>query len=147
MHYSDCAKTIWLSMQGAVQPVMMTKFHHVHIICDDLNQMVGFFVNSLNASLIELKQFDGVDGAKLDLGGTTISLRLPLPDDQIRKENCICRGYDHIGVQVDDIEKAYAELKGKGFVFDGKPIQTGNIIKAFFRGPENLSIELLQVME
>ena len=125
----------------------MTKFHHVHIVCNDLNQMIGFFVNALNASLIELKQFDGVDGAKLDLSGTTVSLRLPLKGDRIGNETCACRGYDHIGIQVEDIEKAYAELSGKGFVFDSKPVQTGKIIKAFFRGPEDLSIELLQVIE
>lgn len=125
----------------------MTKFHHLHIVCNDLNQMVGFFVNTLHASLLERKQFDGVDGAKLDFGGTTLNLSLPSQDGQISRENSLRGGYDHIGIQVEDLDKTCKELKWQGYVFDMEPVRSGKIVKAFFRGPEDLRIELLQIVQ
>ena len=54
-------------------------------------------------------------------------------------------GLDHIGLEVTGIDKMAAELKAKGAVFTTEPftIRPGVRI-AFVRGPEGVSIELLE---
>jgi lactoylglutathione lyase len=52
---------------------------------------------------------------------------------------------EHIGLTVPDIDAAVAELKAKGvrFTLDPTTVRPGVRI-AFLRGPENVSIELIQ---
>jgi catechol 2,3-dioxygenase-like lactoylglutathione lyase family enzyme len=54
-------------------------------------------------------------------------------------------GYDRLGLQVDDIDAAYQDLKKKGFSFFIEPKDIPNLRIAFFRGPEDITIELVQV--
>ena len=53
---------------------MTYQFHHIHLICRNLDQMINFFSETLEATLVERKKFGPADGAILDLGGTTINL-------------------------------------------------------------------------
>ena len=54
-------------------------------------------------------------------------------------------GLEHIGLAVQDIDAVVAALKAKGVVFTMEPttIRPGVRI-AFLRGPEDVSIELLE---
>ncbi|MBW6399738.1 VOC family protein [Roseomonas sp. HJA6] len=55
------------------------------------------------------------------------------------------RGLEHIGLAVTGIDAVAAEMKAKGVVFSMEPttIRPGVRI-CFLRGPENVSIELLE---
>ncbi|MBV8850551.1 MAG: VOC family protein [Methylobacteriaceae bacterium] len=55
------------------------------------------------------------------------------------------QGLDHFGLSVKDIDAVVAELKGKGVEFTTEPhnIRPGIRI-CFIRGPEGISIELLE---
>jgi catechol 2,3-dioxygenase-like lactoylglutathione lyase family enzyme len=53
-------------------------------------------------------------------------------------------GYDHIGLQVEDIETAFTELQAQGFSFLVPPTEIPDLKMAFFKGPEDLTIELVQ---
>jgi catechol 2,3-dioxygenase-like lactoylglutathione lyase family enzyme len=53
---------------------MKYNFHHLHIICKDLEQMITFFTDALNAKLVIRRKFGTADGASLDLQGITINL-------------------------------------------------------------------------
>ncbi len=124
---------------------MTYKFHHVHLICRDLNRMIDFFSEILGAALIERKKFGPADGAVLDLNGVTVNLRVPR-DDENMLESASEKpyGYDHIGLQVEDVHNAHNELINKGYKFSVTPRDTGSFIVAFFHGPEDITIELLQ---
>ena len=52
-------------------------------------------------------------------------------------------GYHHICVSVDDIDTAHQELTGKGIEFIADPMNTPDARIAFFRGPDNIVIEVL----
>ena len=56
---------------------MSFRFHHVHIICKDLEKMIGFFTEGLGADLVRRKKFGTADGASLaaTLGA---SIQIPL---------------------------------------------------------------------
>ena len=124
---------------------MAYRFHHLHIICKDLEKMITFFTETLEAKLVMRKKFGTADGASLDLQGTTVNLRVSREDETIVGDaSQSSYGYDHIGLQVEDIETAYTELQAQGFSFLVPPTDIPNLKMAFFKGPEDITIELVQ---
>lgn len=123
-------------------------FHHVHLLCSNLDNTIGFFRDTLGASLVEYKKFGAADGATLDLNGTMINLRVAADSEEVAGDSSLLTyGYHHICVRSEDIDGAYTELTGKGVEFIAGPMEAmGNRI-AFFRGPDNIVIEILQPLE
>jgi len=107
--------------------------------------MEDFFVQALGARLVERRKFGTADGAVLDLHGTRINLKISRPDEAVTGDGSQKHyGYDHLALEVEDIESAHRELQTKGFSFISPPTDTGTGKVAFFRGPDNILIELLQ---
>jgi catechol 2,3-dioxygenase-like lactoylglutathione lyase family enzyme len=124
---------------------MAYRLHHLHIICRDLEKMITFFTETLEAKLVMRKKFGTADGASLDLQGTTVNLRVSREDETIVGDaSQSSYGYDHIGLQVEDIETAYTELQAQGFSFLVPPTDIPDLKMAFFKGPEDITIELVQ---
>lgn len=126
---------------------MRYRYHHIHVICRDLPTSEAFFANDLGATVVERRKFGTADGAIIDLDGTRIYLRARREGDTITGDSANARfGYDHIGLQVDDIDAAYKALSGKGYVFFMPPSAAapGDMRIAFLKGPDNITIELLQ---
>ena len=53
-------------------------------------------------------------------------------------------GYDHLGLQVEDVDAAFRDLKMRGYSFFTEPKNIPSLRIAFFRGPEDITIELVQ---
>ena len=124
---------------------MSYRFHHVHIVCKDLKKMVRFFTEVLEAKLIDLRKFGTADGASLDLNGTTVNLRVAREDEQmVGDASQSTYGYDHIGLEVEDIESVFKDMTARGFSFLMPPTDIPSLKIAFFKGPEDITIELCQ---
>lgn len=124
---------------------MPYRFHHIHLICKDLEQMISFFTEVIGAELIDRRKFGTADGASLDLQGTTVNLRVAREDEEMVGDASQSRfGYDHIGLEVDDLDAAYNDLTLRGFSFFMTPQDIPNLRIAFFKGPEDITIELIQ---
>ena len=124
---------------------MTYQFHHIHLLCSQLEPMISFFTVNLGATVVERKKFAGADGATLDLHGTMINLRVAREDENVNEDaSRPFYGYNHIGLKTEDIMAAYEDLKSKGFVFIMSPTNAGKNRIAFFKGPDNITIELLQ---
>jgi catechol 2,3-dioxygenase-like lactoylglutathione lyase family enzyme len=116
---------------------MTYSLHHVHLICRDLEKMIGFFEEAIGAKLVERRKFGTADGATLDLQGIDINLRVAREGEEIY-------GYDHIGLQVEDVQAAYDDISKRGYSFFMPPTEAAGLMIAFFKGPENITIELVQ---
>ena len=124
---------------------MAYRFHHVHIICKDLEKMIRFFSDVLEAKLIKRLKFGTADGASFDLQGITVNLRVSREDEEMAGDASQTRyGYDHIGLEVDDVEAVYKDLQAQGFSFLMPPTEIPDLKIAFFKGPEDITIELVQ---
>jgi catechol 2,3-dioxygenase-like lactoylglutathione lyase family enzyme len=124
---------------------MTYRYHHLHLICSSLADTEDFFTGMLGAKLIRRRKFGTADGALLDLNGITISLRTAREGDNIASDASQERyGYDHLGLAVEDLDAAYEELKGKGVTFSVLPKDVENAKIAFLKGPDNITIELIQ---
>ena len=124
---------------------MTYRLHHIHLICRDLEVMVSFFTELIGANLKERRKFGTADGAVLDLDGTLINLRVAREDEEIKTISAQSTyGYDHIGLEVKDIHTAYRDLTDRGYNFFIPPREAGDKTIAFLKGPENITIELVQ---
>jgi catechol 2,3-dioxygenase-like lactoylglutathione lyase family enzyme len=124
---------------------MSFRFHHVHIICKDLEKMIGFFTESIGAELVKRKKFGTADGASLDLQGTKINLRVARVDEKLEGDaSRTVFGYNHIGLEVEDVDAAFKDLSTQGYSFFMAPTDIPDLRIAFFRGPEDIVIELVQ---
>ena len=124
---------------------MNYSLHHVHLICKDLEKMIGFFEEAIGARLVERRKFGTADGATLHLDGIDINLRVAREGEEIG-ENITpsTYGYDHVGLQVNDVQAAYEDLTNRGYSFFMPPTEAAGLLIAFFKGPENITIELVQ---
>ena len=127
---------------------MTYSLHHVHLICRDLEKMISFFEEAIGTKLVERRKFGTADGATLDLQGIDINLRVAREGEEIR-ENLTpsSYGYDHIGLQVEDVQAAYEDLSNRGYSFFMPPTEGAGLMIAFFKGPENITIELVQPLD
>jgi len=124
---------------------MTYRLHHLHLICKDLEGMIDFFTEALKATLIARKKFGTADGASLDLQGTTVNLRVSREDENmVGDASQSSFGYDHLGLQIEDLDAAYRDLKQRGFSFFMEPKDIPDLRIAFFKGPEDITIELIQ---
>ncbi len=124
---------------------MTYRFEHLHLICSDLEEMITFFVETLGATLTIRKKFGTADGASLDLHGTTINLRVSREDEKMAGDaHQPSYGYDHIGLSVEDVDAAYQKLSRQGFSFFIPPTDIPGTRVAFFKGPDGITVELLQ---
>ena len=122
--------------------------HHVHLICRDLEKMIGFFEEAIGARLVARRKFGTADGATLDLDGIDINLRVAREGEKIGENTTpSAYGYDHIGLQVKDVQAAYEDLTNRGYSFFMPPTEAAGLLIAFFKGPENITIELVQPLE
>jgi len=127
---------------------MPYSLHHVHLICRDLEKMIHFFEGAIGAKLVKRRKFGTADGATLDLQGIAINLRVARDGEEIRQNLSPSNyGYDHIGLQVEDVQAAHDDLAKRGYSFSMPPTETADFMIAFFKGPENITIELVQPLD
>lgn len=127
---------------------MSFRFHHVHILCKDLEKMIWFFTESIGAELVRRKKFGTADGASLDLQGTAINLRVARADETLEGDaSRTVYGYHHIGLEVEDIDAVFNDLRAQGYSFFMPPTDIPDLRIAFFRGPEDIVVELVQRKE
>ena len=123
----------------------MYRYHHMHLLCSDLEEMIRFFTEDLGAALVARRKFGAADGATLDLEGLWFNLRVAREGEEIAGDGTQSRlGYDHLGLTVDDLGAAYEALREKGYQFTVEPRESEDSFFAFFRGPDNILIELIE---
>jgi len=109
--------------------------------------MISFFSEDLSAELVTRRKFGTADGATLNLNGVTINLRVANENEEVLGDaSQLHYGYHHLGLEVEDLDAAYNDLKNRGYHFTSPPKELGDIKFAFFEGPEHVILELIQTL-
>jgi len=114
---------------------------HVHIRTSDAEAAAQWFADMLGAEI--LRAPGRID---VKLGGAMIFFAPVTAGDGVNPPPVTpYQGLDHFGLTVKDIDAVAAQLKAKGVAFTKEPhtLMPGRRI-CFIRGPEGVSIELLE---
>ena len=125
----------------------MAKFtwDHVHLRSPNPEATAAFFERMFGAEIIRTMQ-QGKPRIDMKVGGADVFIAEVAPDGKVNPPpRTPYQGLDHFGLTVTGIDAVVTELKAKGAEFTMEPntIRPGVRI-AFLRGPEGVSIELLE---
>ena len=144
---------------------MITTTDHFSFSVSNLEAALDFFCNALglDASSIEdvaaenVRKIVGFPDARLRIsmvnipGGNRIELIQYVSPPGTPIDPATCNpGAAHIAFQVDDIEKMYKNLSGKGFKFINPPEWgpgpggAGTWGVAYLKGPDEITVELME---
>lgn len=117
---------------------------HVHLRTTDPEAMAQWFESMLGAEVLRSMQ-QGRPRIDVKLGGAKIFLAAVASGDGVNPAPVTpYLGLDHFGLLVQGVDAVAAELKAKGVVFTKEPnTPRPGIRVCFIRGPEGISIELL----
>jgi len=122
-------------------------WEHIHLRSPNPEATANWYRDMLEAEVVRSPQADGSTRIDLNLGGGQKVFIAPANPSLTTSPppQTPYFGLEHIGLTVTDIDSAVAGLKCKGVTFTMEPttIRPGVRI-AFLRGPENVSIELIQ---
>ena len=118
---------------------------HIHLRSPDPEATAQWFERMLGAEVIRSMQ-QGKPRIDLKLGGANIFIAPVTSDDGVNAPpQTPYQGLDHFGLSVTGIDAVAAELKAKGVEFSKEPHSPRPGIKiCFLRGPQGISIELLE---
>lgn len=122
------------------------KIHHVAIICSNYEISKEFYVEKLGFEIIREIYREERQSYKLDLklGESQIEL-FSLPNSPKRPSYPEACGLRHLAFEVDDIEEAVKELKGKNIQVEEIRIDEYTEKKfTFFNDPDGLPLELYE---
>ena len=119
-------------------------FDHLHLRSLDPDAAARFYVEHLGGTVADRMEAPDSLRVVVALGGARLFIERA-PDSMAAGAAAPHRGLEHVGFTVADLASAASELKAKGVVFtmDPKVLRPGLSI-AFLRGPDDVSIELLQ---
>jgi lactoylglutathione lyase len=114
---------------------------HVHLRSPDPEAMAAWLEDVLGGEIIR-----GPGRIDVKLGGAMVFIAPVASGDSVSAApSHPHQGLDHLGLSVRDIDAVAAEIKAKGVEFTTEPytIRPGVRI-CFIRGPQGISIELLE---
>jgi catechol 2,3-dioxygenase-like lactoylglutathione lyase family enzyme len=125
----------------------MAKFtyDHIHLRSPDPEATAAFYEHMFGAEINRVVQ-QGKPRITMKVGGANVFIAEVLPDSKTSPPPRMpYQGLEHFGLSVTGIDAIVAELKAKGAEFTVEPhdVRPGVRI-AFLRGPEGVSIELLE---
>jgi lactoylglutathione lyase len=121
------------------------RWDHIHLRSPDPDATAAWFERILGAQVIR-STVEGKPRIDLKLGGADVFVMPVAPGDKVNPPPVTpYQGLDHFGLTVSGIDAVAAEIKAKGVEFTMEPrtIRPGLRI-CFLRGPQGISIELLE---
>jgi lactoylglutathione lyase len=117
---------------------------HIHLRSPNPEATAAWFERMLGAEVLRSTQ-QGKPRIDLKLGGASIFIAPVASGEGVNPPpSTPYQGLDHFGLTVSGIDAIAAELKAKGVAFTKEPTTVRPGVRiCFIRGPEGISIELL----
>lgn len=124
----------------------MTAFRpdHLHLRSPDPDATARFYVEMFGARPTGRNESGGALRVTLDLGGLPLFIER-VPADTAAPPSPPFLGLEHLGLIVDDLDAAVAELRAKGAQFTMEPTSPRPGIRiCFVQAPDGARVEVLQ---
>ena len=121
------------------------RWDHIHLRSPDPDATAAWFERILGAQVIR-STVEGKPRIDLKLGGADVFIMPVAPGDKVNPPPVTpYQGLDHFGLTVSGIDAVAAEIKAKGVEFTMEPRTNRPGLRiCFLRGPQGMSIELLE---
>lgn len=120
---------------------MKTQLSQIVVYVTDVRKSVAFYRDLLGLQPVS----ESDQWSELAAGLFHIALHIGKRGDEVSGEVGIPAGRAELIFEVDDIEKACAEIVQKGGAVEGPKMLEGiNVRVAFLRDPDGMSIELME---
>ena len=118
---------------------------HIHLRSPDPEATAAFYERMFGAEVMRTMQ-EGKPRIDLKVGGTDVFIAPVTTGDGVNAAPTTpYQGLDHFGLKVTGIDAIVAEMKKKGVQFTMEPTTVRPGVRiAFLRGPQGVSIELLE---
>ncbi len=118
---------------------------HIHLRSTNPEATAQWYERMLGAEVIRTMQ-EGKPRIDLKIGGADVFIAPVAPGDGVNAPPVTpYQGLDHFGLTVSGIDDIAADLKAKGVEFTKEPTTARPGVRiCFIRGPEGVSIELLE---
>jgi lactoylglutathione lyase len=125
--------------------MIVCTWDHIHLRSPDPEATAQWFEHIFGAKIIRSMQ-QGKPRIDLELGGAKIFIAEVKPGDDVNPPPMTpYQGLDHFGLSVTGIDTIVEDIKKKGVKFTKAPhIPRPGIKICFLRGPQGISIELLE---
>ena len=131
-------------MADPAAPPALLRFDHVHLRSADEESAAEWYIRILGARVLRR-----VTGARprieLELAGLTLLITRILPGEVLspppQPPNA---GLEHLGFTLPALDAAAEAMRAKGAEFSLPPTTIRGTRIAFLRGPDNVSVELLE---
>ena len=121
---------------------MTVTFDHVHLRCEDLDGAISYYEKMFDGKVLETVDVGRLEVVRMEIGGERIFLSSQLADMEVEDTSGNPRwGLFQLAFTVEDIDAAVADLQAKGAELD---YLLPEIRRAFFKGPDNVQIELIE---
>ena len=123
---------------------MLTKSHHIAIICSDREKTLDFYEKKLGFEVIRLVERPQQNDILVMMRSGDVVLELFIkPDAPQRVNNPEAMGLRHLAFHVENMDEAVAWLNSRGV--ETEPVRQDTINGGrftFFRDPDGLPLEL-----
>ncbi len=128
---------------------MFKRIDHVELVTDQPARAVKFYTEVLGFRLrhrdrVASTPMGPLELAYLDLGGTTVELMSYPERSPAAPASGERLGWRMMAIEVEDMDRALALLKGKGIEPSWGPIKRATYARAEIRDPDGNAIELRQ---
>jgi catechol 2,3-dioxygenase-like lactoylglutathione lyase family enzyme len=128
---------------------MFKRIDHIELLTADPQRTIDFYTRVLGFKVrardrVPQTPMGPLDLAYLELGGTTVEL-MCYPEKTLEKRTSEERlGYRMMALEVEDMDRALAQLKAKGIEPSWGPVKRPTYARAEIRDPDGNAIELRQ---
>ncbi len=117
---------------------------HIHLRSPDPIAAASFYVDALGAKEVASMDVRGALRIILDLGSMRLFVE-QVPATMHRVPEAPFIGIEHLGLAVDDLDAAVADLRARGAIFVVEPREARPGVRiAFFEAPDRVRIELIE---
>lgn len=119
---------------------MRVQLDHTHIFASNMETTLKFWQEMFDARILFDMEIAGARNVMLAIGSGKINIY----DQPPRKS----RGgaYHHFGIQTGDLDALVVHMKGRGFQFQGKIREHGYLRYIMAVAPDNILLELFQII-
>lgn len=123
----------------------MFEFDHVHVVCEDVEQVGAFLRDVIGAKELRKVETPEMRNWEYQLSDTRIFVRQKKENEVLSDGSIRRAGVDHLGFSVPDLDAAIKRLVEAGCVLNqGPTLLRKGLSIAFVSGPGGLLMEILQ---